>query len=77
MRVLAVENDILCFERSCGGEKLVIALNFGDEDAPIDVPEVSGATALLSTFMDRAGVMTTARPRANEGIIFAVANETP
>jgi Maltogenic Amylase, C-terminal domain len=77
MRVLAVENDVLCFERSCGGEKLLIALNLGDQDTAIEVPEVSGATALLSTFMDRPGVMTNARLRANEGIIFAVANETP
>jgi alpha-glucosidase len=73
IRVFAVENDVLCYERSCDGERLVIALNFGDEDAHIEVPEVSGATALLSTFMDRAGATTDARLRPNEGIIFAVA----
>jgi alpha-glucosidase len=74
IRVFAVENDVLCYERSCDGERLVIALNFGDEDAHIEVPEVSGATALLSTFMDRAGATTDARLRPNEGIIFAVAS---
>ena len=74
MRVLAVENDVLCFERSCGGAGLVIALNFGDEDAPVEVPQLKGATALLSTFMDRGGVTTDVRLRPNEGIIFSVAS---
>jgi alpha-glucosidase len=74
IRVLAVESDVLCYERSCDGERLVIALNFGDADARIEIPEVSGATALLSTFMDRASAMTHVRLRPNEGIIFAVAS---
>jgi alpha-glucosidase len=74
IRVLAVENDILCYERSCDGERLVIALNFGAEDAHIEVPQVIGATALLSTFMDRAGAATDSRLRPNEGIIFAGAS---
>jgi alpha-glucosidase len=73
IRVLAVENDVLCFERSCDGERFVVALNFGDEDRPIAVPETNGATALLSTFMDCAGAITNTRLRPNEGIIFAVA----
>jgi alpha-glucosidase len=74
IRVLAVESDVLCFERSCDGERLVIALNFGDEDAPVEVPQLKGATALLSTFMDRGGATTDVRLRPNEGIIFAVAS---
>jgi hypothetical protein len=52
----------------------VIALNFGAEDAHIEVPQVIGATALLSTFMDRAGAATDSRLRPNEGIIFAGAS---
>jgi alpha-glucosidase len=72
IRVLAVENDVLCYERSCDGERFVITLNFGDQDASIELPEVNGATALLSTFMDRAGAITN-RLRPNEGVIFAVA----
>jgi alpha-glucosidase len=73
VRVLAVENDLLCFERSCEGERLIIALNFGDEDTPLDVPEVNGATALLSTFIDRACAPTEVRLRPGEGIIFRLA----
>src|SRR5262249_4324120 len=53
VRVLAVENDLLCFERFCEEERLIIALNFGNEDAQLNVPEMNGATALLSTLMDR------------------------
>jgi hypothetical protein len=71
--VLVVENDLLCFERSCEGERLIIAPNFGDDDAPVNVPEVNGATALLSTFMDRAGAPTEVRLRPGEGIIFRLA----
>jgi alpha-glucosidase len=74
IRVLAVENDVLCYERSGDGERFVIALNFGDKDGPLVIPEVNGATALLSTFMDRTGASTTnAQLRPTEGVIFAVA----
>jgi len=73
VRVLAVDNNVLCFERRCDDERLIVALNFGDEDAPLNVPGVNGVTALLSTFMDRAGAATGLRLRPNEGIILAVA----
>jgi alpha-glucosidase len=73
IRVLAVENDVLCYERSCDGERLLIALNFGDQEAPVEVPGLKGATALLSTSPDHAGAVKDGRLRPNEGIIFAVA----
>jgi alpha-glucosidase len=72
VRVLAVENGLLCFERSCEGERLIIALNFGDENTPLNVPEVNGATALLSTFIYRASAPTEVRLRPGEGLIFRV-----
>ena len=73
VRVLAIESDVLIFERSCEGERIIVALNFGDEGAPINVPEVQGATALLSTFMDWTGKSTKARLRPSEGIMFRAA----
>jgi alpha-glucosidase len=73
IRVLAVEDNVLCYERSCDGERFVIALNFSDEDASIEMPELKNATALLSTFMDRPGAITNVRLRPNEGVILAVA----
>ena len=73
VRVLAVDNNVLCFERRCDDERLMVALNFGDDDAPLNVSDVNRATALLSTFMDRAGAAIEPRLRPNEGIIFSVA----
>jgi alpha-glucosidase len=73
VRVLAVENDVLCFERYCEDERMIVVLNFGEEDASINVPELRGATALLSTFLDRASAATEARLRPGEGIIFRAA----
>jgi alpha-glucosidase len=70
VRVLAVENNVLCFERRCADERLIVALNFGDEDAPLNVPDVVGATVLLSTFMDRAGASMEMRLPPYEGVIF-------
>jgi alpha-glucosidase len=72
VRVLAVENDVLCFERSCEGERIIVVLNFGEEDASVNLPEVKGATALLSTFRDRASAATEVRLRSGEGVIFRV-----
>jgi hypothetical protein len=51
----------------------VIALNFSDEAASIEMPELKNATALLSTFMDRPGAITNVRLRPNEGVVLAVA----
>jgi alpha-glucosidase len=73
VRVLTVENNVLCFERRYEDERLIIAINFGDADAALDVPDLNGATALLSTFMDRSGASAEARLRPSEGIVFLVA----
>jgi alpha-glucosidase len=74
VRLLGVDNDVLCYERSCDGERLVIALNFGDADAAIDIAALNGATVLLSTAMDRPLGVSDGRLRPNEGIIFASAS---
>jgi alpha-glucosidase len=71
-RVLPVENDVLSYERFFEGGKIVVTLNLGQEEARVKIPELNGATALLSTFMDREGPMTEALLRAGEGIIFQV-----
>jgi alpha-glucosidase len=71
-RVLPVENDVLSYERFFEGEKIVVTINLGQEEAKVKIPEVNGATALLSTFMDREGPMTEVLLRAGEGIIFQV-----
>ena len=70
VRVLAVENDVLCFERSCEDERLIIALNFGDTDAPLNLPDITGAALLFSSFMDHAEAPIEMRLRPNEGVIY-------
>jgi alpha-glucosidase len=70
--VLPVENDVLSYERFFESEKIVVTINLGQEEAKVKNPEVNGATALLSTFMDREGPMTDALLRVGEGIIFQV-----
>lgn len=74
VRVLTVDNNVLCFERSCDGERLIVALNFGDEDAPLNLSDLNGATVLLSSFMDLPGPPTGMQLRGNEGIIFRLAH---
>jgi len=77
IHVLGVDNDVLCYERSCDGERLVVALNFSDADAAVEIAEMKRATTLLSTLMDRPLGVTDGRLRPNEGVIFAVASATP
>jgi alpha-glucosidase len=74
VRLLAAENDVLCFERSCEDERMIVMLNFAEEDASINLAEVKDATILLSTFMDRPSPgAPEARLRPGEGVIFRVA----
>jgi alpha-glucosidase len=72
IRVLAVKNDVLCYERLGDDERLLIALNFGNDHAAIAIAEVKSATALLSTLMDRPVGVTDGGLRPHEGIIFAL-----
>lgn len=71
-RVLPVDNNVLSYERFCYGEKIVVALNLGQDAATVNIAELKGATALLSTFMDREGLVTDSRLRGGEGIVCLV-----
>jgi hypothetical protein len=75
--VLGVDNDVLCYERSCDGERFVIALNFGNDHTAVEIAEVKSATALLSTSMDRPVGTIDGPLRPNEGIIFALGSAAP
>jgi alpha-glucosidase len=71
-RVIGSEDNVLVLERTEGGERFVIVLNFAEEARPL--PRAIGSTpfALISTYMDRRGPWTGADLRANEGIIFSM-----
>lgn len=73
VRLLGAENDVLCFERSCEDERIIVTLNFAEEDSFINLPEVKDATTLLSTYMDHQSAATGARLRPGEGVIFRIA----
>jgi alpha-glucosidase len=54
-RPIEAEGDILTFIREQGGERLLVALNFGDGPASAVLPEEYHGTVLLSLRADRPG----------------------
>jgi alpha-glucosidase len=68
----ATEGDVLAFERRHGEQRLLVALNLGQEDRRIMLPsDAAGARLLLSTGLDRADedVRGQALLRPAEGIL--------
>jgi alpha-glucosidase len=67
-RLRAVDDDVLIYERSSGGESLVVALNLSSHDRPL--PEaLTGASVLCSTHGDRGGIRDGTPLRADEGLV--------
>ena len=62
--------NVMAYQRSHGGERLFVALNFGHDADSAALP-TRGATVLLSTHLDREGETLTGRCalRADEGVI--------
>ena len=70
-KLVAATDAILAYQRSHGGETVLIALNFTDEIQSLDGVETGSAQILLSTALDRVGEWDR-RLGANEGLILAV-----
>jgi alpha-glucosidase len=68
-RVLGAEHDVLSFERSYGGERLVVALNFSSESRALPAAIAGDASVLVSTHMDVEGPIVDRTLRGNEGVI--------
>jgi alpha-glucosidase len=69
-RVSNAENNVLIFERTDSNQRIIVALNFGDD--PQELPEgVVRPRLLLSTHTDRNNVGTPPQLRGNEGLILA------
>jgi len=67
-RLLTADEDVLIYERSHRGERLIVALNFGTHDRP--PPDMlAGASVLISTHGDRGGVHDGTPLRADEGVV--------
>jgi hypothetical protein len=58
---------LLAYERRFGDERLTIALNLSAN--AVNLPSPMRGNALLSTYFDRSGVMSTHTLRPNEGIV--------
>ena len=64
----AVTDATIVFERTIGGERLIVALNLGGDAQPLP-PFVQGAGIVLSTMMDRGGRIEEATLRGDEGLV--------
>ena len=68
--------DVFAYLREAGGERLLVALNFGADDLRLDL-SAAGASGevLCSTRMNRDGTVETARLdlRPNEGLLIRLA----
>ena len=67
-RVLGWDNDVLMFERSYEDERVVVALNFG-KDNRMPIAGLRDGAVLISTFMDRKGMVGELTLRGNEGVV--------
>jgi alpha-glucosidase len=65
-RPITAEGDLLAYERTHAGERLLIALNLGRHPHTLDLPDgISRAQVLLSTHLDRNRAYVDAPDRAN------------
>ncbi len=67
--LIGVQGDALIFAREHGGERLIVCLNFGDREQPIALPDLAGATLLLSTHPDRVTALTNLTLQPHEGLV--------
>jgi alpha-glucosidase len=65
------QENCFVFEREAGDQRLLIALNFSDQEQNLSLPELRRGRIVLSTTLDREGEVNLAdfNLRANEGCI--------
>ncbi len=67
LRMLATDGDVVAYEREQGMDRIVIALNFGAREAPVDLP---AGEVLVTTH----GPYRPGRLAADQGVVLQVAN---
>jgi alpha-glucosidase len=67
--VIGAEDNVLVYERSHDTEKIVVALNFSDNDRILRRSSFAGSTLILSSYMDREGPVSELKLRGNEGVL--------
>jgi glycosidase len=66
-----VPDDCFVYLRQAREERVLVAINFSDEDRVVSLPDLGESAAILSTHLDRPGPVDLARLtlRGNEGLI--------
>src|SRR5690606_11442064 len=67
LRLIEVADHLLVYERQHLDERLLVALNFSQEDAQPLSKDLAGSEIVLSTYLDREGPLDDLRLRAGEG----------
>ena len=67
--LIGVQGEALIYAREHGGERLIVCLNFGKREQPISLPDLAGATLLLSTQADGSAPLTDLTLRPHEGVV--------
>ena len=67
--VIGADDNVLVYERGCGEEKFVVALNFSDNDRILGSSNLVDSTLVLSNYMDREGPVSELNLRGNEGVL--------
>jgi alpha-glucosidase len=74
-RPLSLVEDVLCYERAAEGQKLLVALNFGERSTELSLSASLGKHVLLSTDCRRAGCPAPLVLQPNEGVIIGNASD--
>jgi alpha-glucosidase len=74
-RMLGVQGDMLAYERASKGERVIVCLNFGERDQSLSLAgDLTGATVLISTHLDRTKALSHLILRPNEGVALLMAS---
>jgi alpha-glucosidase len=67
-RLVSVQSNVLVYERTVEGERILVCLNFGDTEQPISSQELKGSAVLACTHDDRTRLDSDLVLRPNEGL---------
>ena len=73
-RLIGVQGNALIYERKTEYERIVVFLNFGDTEQPIESQDFGCSTILVSTQPDRTALNERLVLRPNEGLTILVAS---
>ena len=72
-RLVGVQEDTILYEREDRGQRVLVCLNFGEQEARVSAADdLSGAIVLPSTRLDRSGPSTDLALRPQEGLIVLI-----